>query len=313
MYLGRRFPLRADTWKRSLCVHLLCGAAIAAAQIAVNTWTHLTFVADPERGHTYAGYLRSLMGFAFHRNLLIYWSMIAGQHAFRTYRELKAQEVRASELKTQLAEARLQALKMQLHPHFLFNTLNAISALTRQDPARADRVLNDLSELLRIALDDVASPKVPLAREIQFLELYLDIQRVRFGERLRFRLDVAPETLPAQVPNLVLQPIVENAVRYAVASRYRGGRVELSARRDGDRLEIRVEDDGPGLPAGPEVALRAGIGLSSTRERLERMYGENHRLTLESAEGRGLTVRIEVPFETAPAQEAPARSHERAA
>jgi signal transduction histidine kinase len=309
LFLGRRLPLRTGVWKRHLPIHLVASAVIGVLQIAVNTWTHLTFVADPANGQTYTGYLEALLMFAFHRNLLIYWMMIGAQHGVRTYRELQAQRLAASELDTRLAEARLHSLKAQLHPHFLFNTLHAISALTRRDPPRAERMIHDLADLLRLALDDVRSHEVPLAREVEFLDRYLAIQRVRFGPRLRFESDVEPELLGCAVPNLLLQPVVENAIRFAVSERYRGGLVRLTARRHGDRVVIRVDDDGPGLGIPAGAALESGIGLSATRERLERLYGGNHAMTLERSPLGGLAVRFDLPC--APA--APVDAEERGA
>jgi hypothetical protein len=315
IWLGKRFPLEAHRRKRTLPIHCVASVVISAFQIVVNTWTHLTFVEDPAKGYTYSGYLQSLLMFALHRNLLIYWIILGGYHAFRVHRALADERIAASELKAQLAGARLQALKMQLHPHFLFNTLHAIAALIRKNPAEADRVINDLSELLRLALADVESHKVPLAREMEFLERYLAIQEVRFGERLRIEFDVEPETLSALVPNLLLQPIVENAVRHAVASRHSGGLIEIRARRVGARLRIEVEDDGPGLLFSSDIAFRSGLGLSSTKERVERLYASEASIELGAAHLGGLAVRFDLPYESEPLVEvAPfARAKERSA
>lgn len=295
-WLGTRVPLRLAGWKKAVPFHLAVSLAIAFLQIAVNTWTHLTFVEDPTRGFTYAGYLQGLLLFAFHRNFLIYWTVLGGQLALRTYRELKQQELTSARLESKLVEARLEALKMQLRPHFLFNTLNAITALVRRDPPRAERLINDLSELLRLTLADVDSQLVPLARECEILDRYIDIQRVRFGEKLRVRREFDPSTLALLVPNLILQPLVENAIQYAVAERYEGGEVTIVARREGDRLHLEVMDDGPGLSVAPDRAVRAGIGLSNTKERLNRLYGEEQSLTLENLPEGGLAVRVELPL-----------------
>jgi two-component system, LytTR family, sensor kinase len=297
LWLGRRFPLAGGVWKRHLPLHLVAGAVIAVVQIVVNTWTHLTFVANPANHFTYTGYLESLMMFAFHRNLLIYWVMIGGQHAFRTYRELQAQKLAASEMDARLAEARLRALETQLHPHFLFNTLNTIAALVRRDPAKAERVIGDLGDLLRLALDDVTARKVSLARETEFLERYVQIQKARFGERLRYESDLAPDLLGALVPNLLLQPAVENAIRFAVLDRYRGGRVVVRAERSGRRLVLTVDDDGPGLTVPPEQALGSGVGLSATKARLDGLYAGDSSIILERSRLGGLSVRFELPFE----------------
>lgn len=299
LWLSQRFPLNGRVWRRNLGLHLAAGVVIAVVQIAVNTWTHLTFVADPSRGFTYKGYLESLMMFAFHRNLLIYWVMIGAEHGIRNYRELQAQKLASSEMNAALAEARLQALKAQLHPHFLFNTLNTIAALLRRDPTGAERVLHDLSDLLRLALDDGTARKVPLAREAEFLDLYVKIQKARFGNGLRYQSSIDPELLGALVPNLLLQPAVENAIRFAVSGRYGGGQVAVRARREGARLVIEVEDDGPGLAVPAPEALASGIGLSATKARLEGLYGGDGRLALGRSPMGGLSVRFDLPLEIA--------------
>ncbi|MCA9752975.1 MAG: histidine kinase [Gemmatimonadetes bacterium] len=299
-WLGRRFPLPGA---RSALVHLVFSVLFAWAQIALNTWTHLTFVAPEEMGYSFRGYFRSLLLFAFHRNLLIYWTMVVGQWVWRTLQELHRQRVAAAELRTQLTQARLDALRLQLHPHFLFNTLNAIQALVRRDPGAAERVVADLSELLRLTLDDVDESLVPLAREVEILDRYVAIQQVRFGDRLRVDLDVPEDLRALLVPPMLLQPVVENAIRHGTASRYDGGQISIRARRAGDRLRVIVEDDGPGLDVPVDVALRKGIGLSNTDERLQRTYGERQKLTLEPREGGGLRVIVEMPVDEVPEEE----------
>ncbi|GJM45186.1 MAG: ATPase [Gemmatimonadota bacterium] len=295
LWLGNRYPLTAERWRRSVPIHLGLSVVIGVFQIAVNTWTHLAFVADPAKGNTYFGYLQSLLLFAFHRNLLIYWGAIGAQAAFRTYQKLREEEIAGERLRSQLVEARLDALKMQLHPHFLFNTLHAVTALVRRDPRRAESMIQDLSEMLRLTLADVDAQRVPLAREIEILDRYFAIQKVRFGDRLNVELDIAPEALPLQVPNLLLQPLVENAIRYGVASRYRGGRVRVEARLVAGRVALQVRDDGPGLDGSPERALRAGIGLSNTRERLQQLYGDDHTFAIANDPEGGLVVTVDLP------------------
>lgn len=292
LWLGARFRLPRSS---SFALHLLFSLVFAAAQIALNTWTHLTFVEPEDHGHSYTGYFRSLMMFAFHRNVLIYWAAILGQAAWRAVRELHQQRVAAAELRTQLTEARLDALQLQLHPHFLFNTLNAIAALVRRDPDTAEGVVHDLSELLRLTLDDVESPLVPLAREVDVVERYLAIQRVRFGDRLRVDLDIDPAALSATVPPMMLQTLLENSIRHGMGSRYRGGRIWVRARRAGDRLELVVEDDGPGLSVPPEEALGKGIGLSNTVERLHRTFEGDYGFSIDDRPAGGVIVRIDVP------------------
>lgn len=183
---------------------------------------------------------------------------------------------------------------MQLQPHFLFNTLHAISALVHEDAEEADRMVAHLSELLRLSLENAGAQEVTLRQELEFLEPYLQIEQARFGNRLALRRDIAADVLDARVPNLVLQPLVENAVRHGIASRSGPGLVEISARRAGDRLRLEVRDNGSGLPAAG--ALREGVGLGNTRARLQQLYGADHRLEMRNVEGGGLRVTLEIPF-----------------
>jgi two-component system, LytTR family, sensor kinase len=187
-------------------------------------------------------------------------------------------------------------LKMQLHPHFLFNTLNSISALLHQDPGLADRMIARLGDFLRLTLDNSGSQEVTLQRELEFLKCYLEIERVRFQDRLTVSYDVAPETLDAMVPNLVWQPIVENAIRHAIAPRAGSGRIEVRAQRIGSKLQLQVKDDGPGLSSKQGSNGSKGVGLANTRERLRQLYGDEQRFELGSGSDRGLVVTLEIPF-----------------
>ncbi|HPV76493.1 MAG TPA: histidine kinase [Gemmatimonadaceae bacterium] len=211
-----------------------------------------------------------------------------------------AEVSRASEqLQAQLDQAQLQTLKLQLHPHFLFNTLNAITALIHRAPDRAERMVAGLSELLRISLGSAAEQEVPLSREIEVLEHYVDIQQERFQGRLVVRLDVAPDVREALVPNLILQPLVENAIKHGIGPRAAGGTVEVAARRSNDALLLVVRDDGVGEPV-PQLR-REGVGLANSRARLTSLYGEGHRLTAGAGATGGFEVSIVIPFHTEPA------------
>ena len=198
----------------------------------------------------------------------------------------------------QLSEARLQSLRLQLHPHFLFNTLNAIMALIGSEPRAAERMVAGLSDLLRASLHSADEQEVPLARELEHLKLYVDIQRTRFGDRLDVQLDVEPVTRGAMVPSLLLQPLVENAIRHGLAPRAVGGQVCVSAARDGEELHLEVRDDGVGAEVRGGSLAREGVGLANTRERLRRLHGERQRFAYETGPGAGFSVRIALPFRT---------------
>jgi len=230
----------------------------------------------------------------FHFNLLIYWVIVSVSHAFDYYRQMQERELRAAELEKRLAQARLQTLQMQLNPHFLFNSLHAISALVHKDADMADQMITRLSDLLRYALEGTDAQEVPLRQELDFLRRYLEIEQTRFGDRLAVGLEIAPETLDALVPNLLLQPLVENAIRHGIEPRAKPGRIELRAGCENGQLKLEVRDNGVGL--SPDRKVEEGVGLSNTRARLKQLYGERHRFALSETPGGGLSVSLELPF-----------------
>ena len=255
-----------------------------------------------------------------------YATILLVSHALDFYEQYQEVELKASHLKDELAEAQLQiaqaqlqALKMQLHPHFLFNTLNSISALLDEDVEAADEMLARLGDLLRLTLTNSGAQEVALQEELEFLRCYLEIERVRFQDRLTVHMDIDPVSLDALVPNLILQPIVENAIRHGIASRIAPGRIEIRAARAGDMLQLQVKDNGPGIQnksihnqpdiqnqsiqnqsiqmqAEAVVTNREGVGLSNTRARLKQLFGVRHRFELSDAVGGGLLLTIEIPF-----------------
>jgi signal transduction histidine kinase len=200
-------------------------------------------------------------------------------------------------LEARLARAQLQSLKLQMHPHFLFNTLNSITTLITVEPLAAERMVNGLSELLRLSLRNAGEQEVPLERELEVLRHYLSIQQIRFHDRLSVEMHIAPDALPAMVPNLMLQPLVENAIRHGIGPRATGGHIEVRAARDGEVLRLRVQDDGIGIDP-KELPLREGTGLGNIRARLRHLYGAAQTFAVGS-DGEGFTVEVEIPFHTA--------------
>jgi LytS/YehU family sensor histidine kinase len=213
--------------------------------------------------------------------------------------------VTEARLETQLVEARLRTLEAELNPHFLFNTLHAISALLHRDADAADRIISRLSDLLRLTLDRGTGPIVPLKDELECLQKYLDIAQIRFGDRLSVAMQIDPEALDGEVPRMILQPLVENAVKHGISQQSQTGQLAISAAAVGGRLRIEIADDGGGLRAKTPQDGRGGVGLSNTRARLECLYGADHRLDLVDC-GSGLTVRVEIPFRRAAATAAAA-------
>jgi two-component sensor histidine kinase len=220
--------------------------------------------------------------------------------------QAREREVAAARLERELTEARLSALKMQLNPHFLFNTLNMISSQVREDPTRAEAMIAHLSDFLRMTLRHAETQEVALATELQFLEAYLEIMKARFEDRLQVELCVEDAAREGLVPHLVLQPLVENALTHAMRDHRQRGRLHLSARRVGNRLLLAVEDNGPGVSGDGAGAVGRGIGLTNTAERLRHLYGQDHRMDLATPAGGGLRLEIDVPYrrEAPPAGEA---------
>ncbi|HXB70357.1 MAG TPA: histidine kinase [Candidatus Acidoferrales bacterium] len=289
--IAGRLLVRRANWWWVLPLLFVCG-------IAVGTLHLIAFIGLLLR----MGYVQSsqMVGSVvrgkFHSEVLTCWTLFGIRHATEYYRRYRVREVAASRLQAQLARAQLEVLRMQLQPHFLFNTLHAISALMYRDVEGADRMVTRLSDFLRLTLDSAGVQEVTLKREMEYLDKYLDIEQVRFGERLQVARSIEPDALDLLVPNLALQPLVENAVRYAVAPRAAGGRVEIAARVAGGSLTIEVQDDGPGAPGG----FREGVGLSNTRARLEQLYGVSSHLELGNTPGGGFRARMAIPAHMEP-------------
>ena len=221
-------------------------------------------------------------------------------HVVAYYTRFRERELRTTQLEGQLAKAHLQTLKSQLHPHFLFNTLNSISALMMTDVAAADRMMVSLGDLLRMSLDEGGSHMTTLAREIEFLSVYLEIERIRFEDKLRVRVDAAPDCLDAQLPHLLLQPLVENAVKHGISKLSDAGEVGIIARRDGDNLQIFIRDSGPGLTVPSVLSSTSGLGLRITKERLSTLYGSEQAFEIRNRAEGGAEVYLRIPFTVVP-------------
>ena len=227
--------------------------------------------------------------------LMTYTSVVGFTYALGYYREVQTRVVREAHLQTRLAEARLKTLQAELHPHFLFNTLHAISSLVHSDPEAADRMISRLSDLLRLTFDRSGAAKVPLHEELEFLQKYLDIEQTRFRDRLSVRFHIDPDTLDAEVPRLILQPLVENAIKHGISPRTGPGTVQVTSRVDGEDLWLEVQDNGVGLSGSARTQFRSGVGLANTRDRLECLFGARHRFEFSEGEG-GLAVRMAFPL-----------------
>jgi signal transduction histidine kinase len=304
LWLGRRWPIERSVWVRRVALHLVCSAIFSVVQLALETaaYHQLGLFTTPERS-AFLERLPAALILGFHGNVTTYWIVLGIQWAFDAYRRYQERaqqalrlELHASELRSQVMRAQLSALKMQLQPHFLFNTLNAITTLVRQKNERdAETMLGLLSDLLRRVLADVDVQEVPLRSELESLQVYLSIEKVRFPDRLRVEIDIDPAILDAAVPHMGLQPIVENAVRHGISRRLAASTIRISARRDDAVLRLTVQDDGPGLP-DPATPEAEGIGLSNTRARLRQLYGDSGMLTLGNDPGGGAVVTMLLPY-----------------
>ncbi len=299
--LARRVPLDRQRWRRGMPVHVAAAAGIVVLQMGLSTALRLggfllSGTLAPGDMASYLTRSAGQMPAGSFDGVVTYVLLLGLFHLFEYHRKYRERELRASKLEGQLAQAQLTALKMQLHPHFLFNTLHGISALVSEDPNAAERMIARLSDLLRLTLENAGTQEVPLRQELAFLERYLEIEQIRFQDRLIVTVDIAPDVRDARVPNLVLQPLVENAIRHGIAPRTTPGRVEITAGRTGERLCLSVRDDGPGLPAG-DGRTAEGVGLANTRARLNRLYGPAHRLELHTPTGGGFEVRLTFPLQ----------------
>jgi signal transduction histidine kinase len=293
-HLSRRFPLREPRLARNIVVHV-CGAlalclAWAGAGVAMRLLLGTSWQGVPLPRHLASWILISLPWSVF-----IYFAVLGCMHAFTYFVEARERETQAAQLSAQLAEARLGALRMQLHPHFLFNSLNAIAVLVRDQRTReATTMLELLSDLLRQVLRTDPAHEVAVAEELRFLEQYLAIEQVRFSDRLMVTFAVDADVRDAAVPGFVLQPLVENALRHGLADRSEGGVVEIGARREGTELVLWVRDNGVGL--GADTPRGPGLGLANTRERLATLYGVRARLDVSGTAGGGTTATVHLPY-----------------
>jgi len=289
--LARRFPLRVGTLHRTIPLHVLAAIVVSAVWAGAGAVFRWLIVPGAEYWVTAAG-IASWLFTTLPFGLAIYFAVLGIEHGVHFFGEARVRETQAARLSAQLAEARLGALRMQLHPHFLLNSLNAILVLVRDDDNRtAVRMLERLGEVLHRVLRADREHEIPLADEIAFLRDYLAVEEVRFSDRLRVTFVVAPDVERARVPAFVLLPLVENALRHGIARRTEAGRLTITAARDRDDLVLRVTDDGPGLTS----PVQEGVGLANTRERLATLYGARGRLDLGSATAGGTTVTIRFP------------------
>ncbi|MDP1569392.1 MAG: sensor histidine kinase [Vicinamibacterales bacterium] len=306
LWLSRRFPIERAEWVRSIaahaggvvvCIFLHAVMVVTGRMVILGAFGPDMRYAGAEGGPAWLQEFQRMFFLNFDWEMMTYWCIVGLSHALRFHYESQARALRESQLETRLVEARLHSLQHQLQPHFLFNTLNTISALMHRDVDAADRMIARLGELLRASLETAGVQEVSLKQELEFLERYLEIEQTRFRDRLIVQFDVHPGVLDALVPNLILQPLVENAIKHGLGPCPSGGTVSISAQPDAGQLVLEVRDDGVGLSAATLSDFNQGVGLANTRSRLQHLYGSDHRFEFRQPAAGGLSVVIVIPLD----------------
>jgi two-component system, LytTR family, sensor kinase len=300
LWLARRYSLAGSAWRRSLLVHLPAFLIMSAVHSAAVTAINLTVKPFDNMGTSPTAFwprFLSLMQGSFGSDLLVYGAVLGVCYAIDYYRKYREREFQASQLEAQLAQAQLNSLRMQLHPHFLFNTLNGIAGLVRdQKNQAAVNMLVGLSDLLRYALEHSDKQEVKLKEELNFINLYLTIQQMRFSDRLQITMDIDPNTIQALVPNLILQPLVENALRHGFGGSVASGVIGISSQAEKGLLKLMVFDNGAGLRDNWQLKSGGGIGLANTAARLEQLYNGDHQFDIRNRAGGGVEVVVQIPL-----------------
>ena len=295
--LSRRYPIDQTAWIRPATLHFF--AALLFSSIVTTLFITCLWILPSLHRGLFASTADAIQNgcVAFSWGVLIYWAVLLATTALDNYRRYRSEQLRGVHLQALLAQAQLHTLRMQLQPHFLFNTLHSLSDLVLEDAQAAVRMITKLGDFLRLTIEGPADQIISLSQELEFARSYLEIERVRFHDRLKILIMAEPETYAAQVPNFVLQPIVENAVRHGISTRIGAGRIVISAKRSANQLQITVEDDGPGPPSRGQVQDE-GVGLSNVRARLRQLYGVEQSLELRGlSHGNGGTiVSLNIPF-----------------
>jgi two-component system LytT family sensor kinase len=303
-WLGRRVPLHWPPKLKPAALHLGFSIVIGVIHATIHATFGWLFSVEPTSLSMLQYYGTTILDWC-PISILMYWAILAVRWGFDSFHRFQEEQVRAADLAHRLTEARLEALAVQLHPHFLFNTLNAAVALVRTNDSRAAKVLTQLGDILRHLLRSAPAQEISLKEELAFLERYLEIEQIRFSNRLSVSNHIPEKLLDAMVPNLILQPLVENAIRHGLGSHDRAGHIELTASATDGVLHLVVRDDGPGLPTGWSLDGSTGVGLANIRSRLDHLFGGAAVLDLRPRSTGGVEATITLPLRR-PAQPTPA-------
>ena len=301
--IGLRHPLQRENWRLRAPLYVLGAMVFTAVHVLIRILVYPVVDTMTKQPWPVGWSLfeRVFLWDMTEDGIYVYIPIILATHVVLYYQQSRARQLEALHLQTRLAQAQLKALKSQLQPHFLFNTLHSISALMMIDVERADKMLSRLSDLLRMSLEGSSWQEATLSCELQFVNAYLEIEKMRLGERLTVRTAIEPSTLDARVPHLLLQPLVENAVRHGIARRTERGEIWISVQKQDQQLHIQVSDNGPGFLMSEKDSSQHGLGLTVTQERLRGLYGDRQRIHIDTAAGKGTVVHIYLPFDTRPA------------
>lgn len=299
-FLVRRITFGKSNWVRPVLIHLAAALSLSLVQLildacVVHFGTQYIFVTEELLDQKLLDLIAAYLRFMLQRGVLSYFMIALVIYMVQYYRQFRAEERRRSAVEKDLLTSQLETLRGQLQPHFLFNTLNTVAELIHADPDLADQVITKLSEMLRLTLDTGKAIEVPLREEMEFIDLYLDINEIRFEERLQVTREIHPETLDLFVPTLITQPIVENSIKHGVSSRVEGAKIAISSTIKDKQLVLRISDDGPGLGSDYDESTPVGIGLKNTRARLEQLYGDEHSFSISDMDGGGVEVVIVIP------------------
>ena len=291
LWFSRRYPIDSHRWRRTIPLHIAISVTLTGIQLSIES-----YLGWLRHKSSLQGALRHYFSQHIQPSLLTYWVLLAAMHFYRIYDQARRRQIQAAQLEARLAEAQLDMLRMQLQPHFLFNTLQAATTLVHEDPDGAEDILLRLSELLRVSLDELHIQEVPLRREVEFLEHYMGIQQRRFGDRLRFHQQFDQNVLTCSVPSLILQPLVENAVRHGIGRHKERDDITVRAFRNADHLHLEVQNVTGRLISTLDNLVGHGTGLANTQARLRQLYGDQQSLKLFNLDPSGVCVVLTLPL-----------------